>query len=43
MTEAEMIQYLQDRFDLSLIQASVIYFKLEEHFRKDDGSDKFLK
>ena len=34
MTEAEMIQYLQDRFDLSLIQASVIYFKLEEHFKK---------
>jgi len=34
MTEGQMIQYLQARFGLSLIQANVIYFKLEEHFKK---------
>jgi len=30
-----MIQYLQDRFGLSKVQASVIYFKLQEHFTKE--------
>jgi hypothetical protein len=35
MANAKMIQYLQDRFGLSKVQASVIYFKLEEHFTKE--------
>ncbi len=35
MKEDEMIQYLQDRFDLSKVKASVIYFKLQGHFTKD--------
>ena len=35
MADAKMIQYLQDRFGLSIVQASVIYYKLEKHFTKD--------
>ena len=35
MNEDEMIQHLQDRFGLSKFQASVIYFKLQEHFTKN--------
>ncbi len=36
LADDKMIQYLQNRFGLSLIQASVIYYKLEKHFTKDD-------
>ena len=36
MKEDEMIQYLQDRFGLSKVKASVIYFKLQRHFKKDE-------
>ncbi len=36
MKEDEMIQHLQDRFDLSKVKASVIYFKLQRHFKKDN-------
>jgi len=32
MIEDEMIQYLQDRFDLSKDKATMIYFKLQDHF-----------
>ncbi len=39
MTDEKMIQYLQDRFDLSKVQASVIYFKLQEHFTKEGKGD----
>ncbi len=35
MADTKMIQYLQDRFGLSIIQASVIYYRLERHFTKD--------
>ena len=35
MKEDEMIQHLQDRFGLSKVKASVIYFKLQGHFKKD--------
>ena len=35
MVDDKMIQYLQDRFSLSKVQASVIYFKLQEHFTKE--------
>ena len=35
MADTKMIQYLQDRFGLSIVQASVIYFRLERHFTKD--------
>jgi hypothetical protein len=35
MKEDEMIQQLQDRFGLSKVKASVIYFKLQRHFTKD--------
>jgi hypothetical protein len=35
MTDEKIIQHLQDRFDLSKAKASVIYFKLQEHFTKD--------
>ena len=34
MTDEEMIQQLQYRFDLSKVKATVIYFRLEEHFTK---------
>ncbi len=34
MADAKMIQYLQDRFGLSKVQASVIYDRLEKHFTK---------
>jgi ribosomal protein S17E len=30
-----MIQHLQNRFGLSKVQASVIFFKLQEHFTKN--------
>jgi len=35
MKQDEMIQHLQDRFGLSKVKASVIYFKLQGHFKKD--------
>jgi len=35
MTDEEMIQHLQDRFGLSKVQANVIFFKLEDHFKKN--------
>ena len=35
MKEDEMIQHLQDRFGLSKVKASVIYYKLQRHFKKD--------
>ena len=35
MVDDKMIIYLQDRFGLSKVQASVIYFKLQEHFTKE--------
>ncbi len=46
MVDDKMIQYLQDRFSLSKVQASVIYFKLQEHFTKEDNQrnlDVFLE
>jgi hypothetical protein len=36
MKEDEMIQQLQDRFGLSKVKTSVIYFKLQRHFTKED-------
>lgn len=35
MNEDKMILQLQERFGLSKIQASVIYFQLKEHFTKE--------
>ena len=40
MNEDKMIQHLQERFGLSKIQASVIYFQLQEHFRKEQKMTK---
>jgi len=40
MTDVEMIQHLQDRFGLSKVQASVIYFKLQEHFAKKSENNQ---
>ncbi len=34
MADDKMIQYLQNRFGLSKVQASVIYYKLEKYFTK---------
>jgi hypothetical protein len=35
MTEDKMIQHLQERFGLSKVQASVIYFQLQKHFENE--------
>jgi hypothetical protein len=35
MDDDKMIQHLQDRFGLSKVKATVIYFRLEEHFTKN--------
>ncbi len=40
MADEKMIQYLQDRFGLSKVQASVIYFKLQEHFQKEGNGNQ---
>ena len=32
--EKKMIQELQDRFELSQVQAAVIYYTLQNHFEK---------
>lgn len=40
MNEDEMIKHLQDRFGLSKIQASVIYFQLQEHFKNEKNMTK---
>jgi hypothetical protein len=43
LADDKMIQYLQDRFSLSKVQASVIYFKLQEHFTKEGkGNQRIL-
>ena len=38
LNQMEMIKDLQKRFGLSLVQAEVIYFSLENHFRKNNNS-----
>jgi hypothetical protein len=40
MDDDKMIQHLQDGFGLSEVKATVIYFRLEEHFTK---SGKMIK
>ncbi|MGD8707887.1 MAG: hypothetical protein PVI88_04305 [Nitrosopumilaceae archaeon] len=40
MKEDKMIQHLQERFGLSKIQASVIYFQLQEHFKNEKKMTK---
>jgi hypothetical protein len=40
MKEETMIQHLQNRFGLSKVKATVIYFRLEEHFTKENKSIK---
>jgi hypothetical protein len=43
LADDKMIQYLQDRFSLSKVQAVVIYFKLQEHFTKEGkGNQRIL-
>jgi len=43
LADDKMIQYLQDRFGMSKVQASVIYFKLQEHFTKEGkGNQRIL-
>ena len=40
MNEDKMIQHLQERFGLSKVQASVIYFQLQDHFRNEQNMTK---
>jgi len=40
MNEINMIEHLQERFGLSKIQASVIYFQLQDHFKKEKKMTK---
>lgn len=40
MNQDNMIQHLQDRFNLSKVQANVIYFLLQDHFTKEVKSIK---
>lgn len=35
--EEKIIQELQDRFELSQVQASVIYYTLQDHFEKKEN------
>lgn len=35
MNDDDMIQNLQKRFGLSKVQASVIYFQLQKHFKNE--------
>ena len=47
MNEINMIEHLQERFGLSKIQASVIYFQLQDHFKNEKkmikNSPEFLE
>ena len=40
MNETEMIQHLQNRFGLSKVVATVIYFTLQEHFIKEESASR---
>jgi len=37
MEEIKIIQDLQDRFDLTKVQATVIYYTLQNHFEKKEN------
>jgi len=37
MKEKKIIRELQDRFELSKIQATVIYYTLQNHFEKKEN------
>ena len=37
MEEIKIIQDLQDRFDLTKVQATVIYYELQNHFEKKEN------
>lgn len=47
MPDEKMILYLQERFGLSEIKASVIYFTLQEHFvnqlKQNNNTSKLSK
>lgn len=40
INEITMIEYLQERFGISKIQASVIYFQLQDHFKNEKKMTK---